>query len=289
MENETARTRNAELPVIDSIAALETIVEKWENRFLDPDVGYPVVWYRGQSDHTRKLLPGVLRDSVATSLAKSELSSPHHLRRAFLREVTINRQFRRIAASQLPSGATLTDIYFSAQHHGLPTRLLDWTANPLAALFFAASKDPESDGALFAMNPRFQLPSESDTRATPLPQDVVDMRDHIVEDALKPLFNAGPPRYPAFVLPIQVDWLQGRMLQQASCFTLHLPPRHTTDPKESEADFSTNGLEKYLVLGSSKRRLLTRLRRLNVTWATLFPDLDHIAMELRAAWNLEHP
>ncbi len=36
-----------------------------------------------------------------------------------------------------------------AQHHGLPTRLLDWTLNPLVSLYFACQGDFEEDGAIY--------------------------------------------------------------------------------------------------------------------------------------------
>lgn len=39
-----------------------------------------------------------------------------------------------------------------AQHHGLPTRLLDWTQNILVAFYFAVINNLDSDGSVFALH-----------------------------------------------------------------------------------------------------------------------------------------
>ncbi len=108
--------------------------------------------FRGESqDHKNtKLLPKLYRTEPSPS-EKKDNNNNNWAKRA---ENMIGL-FRERAISCLPAGVpdTPLGIMMLAQHYGLPTPLLDFTRNPLVALYFAVEKHPEEDGFVFMCEP----------------------------------------------------------------------------------------------------------------------------------------
>lgn len=101
--------------------------------------------WRGDSDASHRLQSSLFRklaqSGVRPNEAKMQLAENGLLEEA--RTWGIGAELGYIA----------TDLYILGhlQHHGLPTRLLDVTSNPMTALWFACM-NPETDGVLFAID-----------------------------------------------------------------------------------------------------------------------------------------
>ena len=240
------------------------------------------LWFRGHKSQIQNIGPGLLRPNVERVLTEgvswrekeSQWGGP--IGRA---EVQLNTDFRRHATSLLSDPQDLVETYFLAQHHGLPTRLLDWTTNPLAALFFAAADRPDMDGEIIVTTPRHQVVGNRTDQAGCDAQWAAFPKHHeLVRRAIGSLFaveDFPPEPKVLFILP---DASEPRVTQQGSCFSLHL----SNDPTLPDSAYL-----RLKVPAASKPSLQDVLRKMGVSWAALFPDLDHICREMVARWGFE--
>jgi hypothetical protein len=135
------------------------------------------VWYRGHGDHSYVLWPGVYRPDFTATAASMYGKSGEDKRLNLEREML--SEFRTSGATHLDAN-NVVEVYFTAQHFGMPTRLLDWTMNPLTALFFAVkSRNEAKDGEVVVMDAPKLLPDLPDT-----PKSIVTMRHPYAVDAI---------------------------------------------------------------------------------------------------------
>ena len=94
--------------------------------------------YRGTSDRSWNLLPSLNR------VCGHDLSLESHL----------FRNFRKYGYAELAQYDSFWKILPVAQHHGLPTRLLDWTYSPLVAAHFATedTRAYDRDGVIWRLD-----------------------------------------------------------------------------------------------------------------------------------------
>lgn len=195
--------------------------------------------FRGVSSPQHYLLPSIGREAV---YGHYKLAQEQRLFDEFK-----NRAISLIADPRFDDW----DWLAYAQHIGVPTRLLDWSVNPLVALYFALEANSDTDRVVYAVKYSKYL-HEVDHRNT------------------SPFNNMQEGRFTA---PLAFD----RIRAQRGVFTIHPDPTKIFHPK---------GLKSLLIEASMVKDLRKRLFKYGVDHWHIYPDAEGLGKQL--SWQFQN-
>lgn len=280
--------------VSDYIKYIEDITKNY-TRFLK-------LLFRGESKVTYDLLPSVYRKIKTEELIHPDTGKIHPIyNNLYLnnsREFDIIQDFMFEAASKI-SAISINDVKDRmrwleyAQHFGVPTRLLDWTLNPLIALYFAC-KSEEGEGKVYILR-------ASHYSQITRPKNMTYIEGKTINDCIS---NAIWEKTTCFPYPILTHphYFDQRMIAQSSCFMVW---GDIKDPltdiindlekerlgriwyEEANEDGSLSFIDKedtsllsLYIPEEKKLSLLRELDILNINQSTVFPGLDGIGQTI---------
>ncbi|HLA70592.1 MAG TPA: FRG domain-containing protein [Steroidobacteraceae bacterium] len=198
----------------------------WDGHFI----------YRGENSSEYSLRPKFGRKLVEPYKAASGKAFP-----APAHEQPMLTEFKRFAAPHLSTRPEDEwDWLAIAQHHGLATRLLDWTSNILVAAYFACVRPRKEDAVIYVLD-------TEKIQDAPLSESPFSVAQNVV-------FH---PRHST-----------ARIAAQAGVFTSHADPA---------LEFSGDMLQRVILPARILVELSVTLSTFDITKAKLFPGLDSVA------------
>jgi hypothetical protein len=221
-------------------------------------------YFRGQADSKWGLMPSVFRPNIVPyqKIIKQI-------------EALLLKKFQREATGFL-NNCPPHDNYLQwmtlAQHHGVPTRLLDWSTSVLVAAFFAVDPDTHlnEDAAIWALSCHSLFkapPTNSDAWALKLAKEAFyDKKQNYYSNKKKDPFSYFTPQI-----------IDKRMQAQKSVFTIH-PQESFIDVTNAESKIL---LKRALIRKNALEEFRLQLRLVGITHSTVFPDIDGLGKELK--------
>jgi len=211
------------------------------------------VVYRGVEDSNYKLIPTIGRITQYQGTLEYML----------YREQDIFRQFKLRSINLLRREPRNDWEWLSvAQHHGLPTRLLDWTSSPLIAAYFATKPFLKDDGEL--CEPSCSAAVYALHTCSTID---IDREPSIFKYKKNGLF------FPPHITP--------RIVGQSGLFSVQSNPM--IEYQEDFADFEESGgwVKKLVLDRDVAMEIQKTLYLLGIKQSLLFPDLDGFANEIK--------
>lgn len=288
---------------IDSVQKYLDIIEKLKHNYtyketacqnilFSKQVNMPKFIFRGHGDHKNyKILPGIFRTHnpshgvIATIYSQMEYNVLHD----FISEAC--RYVKDVSVSDIPAWLEI------AQHFGVPTRLLDFTENPLVALYFACSDLTDRQASVWIIN-EFAYNKIFFNEAVTVSAEISQRRiTGIITDEIvycNPQTHDSPSyiQYPWIYKPC---YREERMNLQSSVFMLWGARRQElTSFMESKyfmSDENDIKNQEYgvicniLIPGDRKRELLEQLNLCGINEKLIYPGLDGVGRFIKQKYS----
>jgi FRG domain len=218
------------------ILATCKLVSSWEELHALLAKMSDTAWiFRGVSSPEHLPIPSIGREAIYGGYKQAQ-------------EVRLFEEFKNRAVS-LVHAADFDDWSWLAyaQHIGVPTRLLDWTASPLVAVFFALQANVDTDRAIFCVKYSRYI--------------------HEVERKGRSPFDCTEGR---FTPPLLFD----RVRAQRGLFTIHPHPTKV---------FYRNTMRMIQIPNALVRTFRKRLFKYGIDHWHIYPDFEGLGQQLR--WN----
>lgn len=257
---------------IKSVAGLLKQLKADERQLIRSNRSAPKLWFRGLRDSRHPLIPTFHRNGY-------KIEDEIYMMNLF-------KQNAYESINQIPNNEW--EWMFLMRHHGLPSRLMDWTESPLIGLFFAVRQHSSEilkidEGVIWCM-----LPTRLNQWALGWPKDSESL-PMFTENKFE--FSLGENEAILNYLPYRVRELaylseklppaagicvrsNRRMQAQQGVFTVH----HADITPLEDAGDGTH-IWRYMIPASNKKQILDELRTMGITRRTVFPDLDNVAIE----------
>jgi len=274
----SSRTVNSKHPcktLSDYLREVNGIRRRWRKGKQRSWGDSRALWFRGQRSAKWDLRPEVYRDEYAGA-QESEIRLAFEGNGLQLATTNLNR--------------TKWEWYFLMQHYGAPTRLLDWTANPLAALYFAIADERDDlkshDAAVWIFDPWRWNNLHFDGLSGPGLPDWEETQPYLpdLEEACNG--NQVQKRWPIAIEPPSID---RRLANQAARFLL-FGKRKDLVKAADRTDIANHGrkqsrLEQIIIAREKLESLRYELDDVGLNHRILFPDLQGLGKHLSWEWK----
>ncbi len=223
--------------------------------------GEPDVFFRGNKKSTYSLLPGLARIDADDLV---------------IFENRIYYDFVQYGGHLIPPNKNTWDILFLMQHHGLPTRLLDWSESLLTALYFAIKESSTTnDAAIWVLDP-FGLNNKT------IKKQIIDFFDvdfpqgyyyYFVDKDFPEYYG----KFPNEIIAIGVNPPNQRIVAQRGTFTFH----NNADFKKPLEELHPEFVKKFIIEKDLFRYAKKFLNYSGYNEFSMFPDLDGLARYIK--------